>query len=100
MWHDKENEEPHKPEMPYPRHGEASKQRGQPIELHWFMNRPACRNGKESGDWNRKVCCALERVVLRAELRMRPYAERQLNERKADVVSKHSECVREIGPAG
>ena len=74
MRHNKENEEPHEPEMPYTRSVKASKERSQPMELHRFMNRPACSNRKKAGDRDRKVRCALKRVVLCIETGMQPFA--------------------------
>jgi hypothetical protein len=54
---------------------------------------------KESGDWNGEVRCALERVVLCVENRVRPLAVRQFREGKTEVVSEHPERVQQIGPA-
>src|ERR1700743_1294840 len=99
MRHDKEEEEPHKPEMPYAGCVKASEKCGQPMELHRLMNRPACSNRKKPGNGNRKVRCTLERIVLGSELRMRPGAAHELGERNAEVVSKHPERVSQITSA-
>src|ERR1700733_713611 len=99
MRHNKENEKPHQPEMPYTRGVKASKERSQPMKLHRLMNRPACGNRKKPGNRNREICRALERVVLGAEPGMRPFTARQLSEGNAQVISKHPERVKLIRPA-
>src|SRR5438445_13399344 len=76
-----------------------SKERGEPMELHGLVNRPSCSDRKQPSDWNREVCCALERVVLCVENGMQPSAARQFSEWKTEVVSKHSEPIKQIGPA-
>src|SRR6266478_3697276 len=100
MRHNKEDVDPHEPEMPDTRCVIPSKKRSQPMELHRFMNRPACSDRKKPGDRNRKVRCTLERVVFCVEPGMQPFAVREFSEGKAEVVSKHPERVKQIGPAG
>src|SRR5580658_11247316 len=98
MRHNKENEEPHEPEMPYTRCVKASKERSQPMELHRFMNRPACGDRQKPGDRNRKVRCTLERVVLCVETGMHPFAVCEFSEGNAEVVSKHPERAQQVAP--
>src|SRR5438132_7403920 len=100
MRHDEEDVDPHQPEMPDTRCVVPSKERGQPMELHGLVNCPACSDRKQSGEWNREVCCALEGVVLCVKAGMQPLAARHVSEEKTEVVSEHSECVKKIGPAG
>src|ERR1700682_2371583 len=99
MRHNEKDEDPHQPEMPDTRCVVPSKERCQPMELHWLVNRPTCSDRKQTGDWNREVCCALERVVLCVKTGMRPLAARQFSEGKTEVVSEHSERVQQSGSA-
>src|ERR1700719_4068990 len=87
MRHDEEDVDPHQPEMPDTRCVVPSKESGQPMQLHGLVNRPACSDREQTGDRNREVCCALERVVLCVEKGMHPPAARQFSERQTDVVS-------------
>ena len=77
MRYDEEDVDPHQPEMPDTRYVVPSKERRQPMELHGLVNRPACSDRKQPGDWNREVCCALERVVLCVKAGMPPLAAGQ-----------------------
>src|SRR5713226_5560033 len=99
MRHNKEDVDPHEPEMPDTRCVIPSKKRSQPMELHRFMNRPACSDRKKPGDRNRKVRCTLERVVLCVETGMQPFAAYQFCEGNAEVVPKHHERIKQISPA-
>src|SRR5580704_16644404 len=99
MRYNEEDVEPHEPEMPDTRCVIPSKKRSQPMELHGLVNRPASRDRKAARDWNGKVCCALERVVLRVKAGMQPFSANQFGERKSDVVPKHFQRVKYIGPA-
>src|ERR1700733_235255 len=99
MRHYKENEEPHEPEMPYPRYVKASKERSQPMQLHRFMNCPASGDRKKPGHRHRKVRCPLERVGLCMETGMQPFAPCEFSEGNAEVVSKHPERIKQVGPA-
>src|SRR6266403_5707636 len=99
MRHNEEDVDPHNPEMPDTRCVIPSENRGQPTELYGFVNRPARSDRKAPGDWNREICCALERVVLCVETGMMPFAAYQLREGNAKVVPKHPERVKQIGPA-
>src|ERR1700730_15084364 len=99
MRDNKENEEPHEPEMPYTRRVKASKECSQPVELHRFMNGPACSDRKKPGNRNRKIRCALKRVVLCIEEWMQRLAAGQFSEGNAEIVSKHPERVNQIRPA-
>src|SRR6478672_2841185 len=89
MRHDEEDVDPHQQKMPDTRCVVPSKERGQPMELHRLVNRPACTERKQPGDWNREVCCALERVVLSVENGVQPLEARQSSEGKTEVVSEH-----------
>src|SRR5258708_1726370 len=40
-----------------------SEKRCQPMELHGFVNGPSCSDRKQPGNWNREVCCALQRAA-------------------------------------
>src|SRR5438309_2271740 len=100
MRRDEEDVDPHEPEVPDTRCVIPSENRSQPMELHGFVNRPARSDRKAPGDWNREICRALERVVLCIETRMQPFAAYQFCEGNAEVVQKHSERVKQIGPAG
>src|ERR1700693_3666661 len=99
MRHDEEDIDPHQPEMPDTRGVVPSKERGEPMELHRLVNRPSCSDRKNPSDRNGEVSCALERVVLCVKARMQPLAARQFGEGKTEVVSKHSERIKQIGPA-
>src|SRR5712671_3825186 len=92
-----EDVDPHKPEMPHTRCVVPSKERCQPMELHGLVNRPACSDRKQPGAWNGEICCALERVVLCVKAGMQPLAACQFSEGKPQVVSKHSESIKQIG---
>src|ERR1700722_9478045 len=98
MRHKKENEEPHEPELPYTPWVKAAKGRTQPMELHRFMNRPTCGDGKKPGDRNRKVRSTLKRVVLCVERGMQPFAVCEFSEVNAKIVAKHPERVKQVGP--
>src|SRR5438876_980055 len=69
------------------------------MKLHRFMNRPACRDRKNSSDRNREVRCALKCVVLCVETGMQPLPMRQFSEGKTDIVPKHLERANQIRPA-
>src|SRR5580658_5885268 len=99
MRHDEEDVEPNQPEMPDARSVVSSKECCQPMELHGLVDRPSRSDRKQPGNWNREVCCALERVVLCVKEGMQPLAACQFSERKPQVVSKHPERVEQIGPA-
>src|ERR1700730_1657869 len=99
MRHNEEDVDPHLPEMPDTCCVVPSKERCEPMELHGLVNRPACSDRKQPRDQNREVGCALECVVLCVETGMQPLAARQFSERKTEVVSKHSEPIKQIGPA-
>src|SRR5467141_2724890 len=73
MWHNEEDVDPQEPEMPDTRCVIPSENRSQPMELHGLVNRPARNDRKARGDWNREVCCALERFVLCVETGMQPF---------------------------
>src|SRR5580704_4815999 len=99
MRHNKENEEPHEPEMPYPRYVKAYKERGQPMELHRFMNPPACGDRKKPGNRHGKVRCTLQRVVFCVETGMQPFAVCEFSEGDAEVVLEHLERIKQVRPA-
>src|SRR5580693_9348903 len=99
MRHDEEDVEPNQPEMPDARSVVSSKECCQPMELHGLVDRPTGSDGKEARYRNSEVCCPLERVVLCLENRMRPLPARQFGEWKTDVVPKHRQSVKKIGPA-
>src|SRR5712671_2157267 len=99
MRYDEEEVDPHQPEMPDTRCVVPSEELCQPMQLHGLVNRPSCRDRNETGDRNGEICCALERVVLCVGARMQPLAACQFGEGKPQVVSKHPERVKQIGPA-
>src|SRR5882757_7300830 len=99
MRHNEEDEGPHEPEKSHARCVKASKERSQPIKLNRFVNRPACGDRKEPGNWNREICNALERVVLCVETRMQPFTVCEFSEGNAEIVSKHPERIKQVGTA-
>jgi hypothetical protein len=99
MGHDKENKKPHQPEVPDTRFVITAEDRSQPIELHWFVNRPTRENRKKSGDRNVKISDALKCVVFCVEVRMQPGAAGEFGEGEARVVANHLQRITEVGPA-
>jgi hypothetical protein len=76
MGHDKEDENPHQPEVPNARFVITTEDRSQPMKLHGFVNRPAGQDRQEPGYRNGKISDTLKCVVFCVEARMWPTATR------------------------
>src|SRR6516165_1242061 len=92
VWYDKQNEDPHQPEVPDPSAVKSTEDCGQPGKLHGFMNSPAGQDRQQACDRNGKISQPLERVVFRALTRWSPRLSLKDRQWRSYIVGSHLRC--------
>src|SRR5215471_15367809 len=101
--YDKQNEDPHQPEVPDTSAVKSTEDCGQPGKLHGFMSRPAGQDREQACDRNGKISQPLERVVFGALTGRCPRLSLKDRPWRTGIVGSHlrrAECVAQSWEQG